>query len=99
MQRYTYTRQKSKSGKTLLTHTIYPKIPPRISDLYIMTKDGDRLDLLATTYYGNASAWWIIAQANSITGGTLYVDPGKQLRIPTEISTIIDDLDKINNEE
>jgi hypothetical protein len=54
------------------------------------------LDLLAYKYYGDTSYWWIIATANNINDATFYVEPGKQLRIPANISTIMSDLEKIN---
>ena len=41
--------------------------------------------------------WWVIAQANNITGGTLFVKPGTQIRIPQDVGSIQSDLEKINN--
>ena len=59
---------------------------------------GDRLDLLANRYYGNAELWWIIAQANGIKGFTvLYSKNFKgQLRIPTQIQDILSDFESMN---
>ena len=64
----------------------YPPIPPSTSDIYVVTVQGDRLDLLANTYYKDPSLWWIISVANSnITFGSMFPEPGIQLRIPTDI--------------
>ena len=60
--------------------TIYSKVPETNSDIYVISQQGDRLDLLATQFYGNPSLWWFIAQANNIN--TMNLEPGTSLRIP-----------------
>ena len=68
----------------------YPPIPPQESDIYVVTVQGDRLDLLANTYYKDPSLWWVISIANSnITFGSMFPEPGIQLRIPTDLTTVI----------
>ena len=68
----------------------YPPIPPQESDIYVVTVQGDRLDLLANTYYKDPSLWWVISVANSnITFGSMFPEPGIQLRIPTDLTTVI----------
>ena len=42
----------------------YPEIPEDISDIYIITRIGERLDLLANKYYQNPDLWWVIMKAN-----------------------------------
>ena len=37
------------------TTTLYPEIPPNINDIYLLTEVGDRLDVLANTYYKDNS--------------------------------------------
>lgn len=76
--------------------TIYPKITPDDSDLYVITETTDRLDLLAKKYYNDVSLWWVIAVANNINDGNFYVEEGRQLRIPSNVSKIASDLQKIN---
>jgi hypothetical protein len=69
----------------------YPPIPPQESDVYVVTVQGDRLDLLANQYYKDPLLWWIISVANSnITFGSMFPEPGTQLRIPTNLSNVID---------
>ena len=59
-----------------------PKIEKSIEDIYIIAREGDRLDSLAYEYYGDQSQWWVIAQANHIGKGTLSIEPGIRVRIP-----------------
>ena len=69
----------------------YPPIPPQESDVYVVTVQGDRLDLLANQYYKDPLLWWVISVANSnITFGSMFPEPGTQLRIPTNISNVIE---------
>ena len=96
-KRYDSTKiKKSKLGDQVYKTTVYPTINRTNEDIYIRSKEGDRLDTLAYKYYKNTSYWWIIAQANHIGKGTLVIEPGIQLRIPTNISDIIADLEKNN---
>jgi phage tail protein X len=74
-----------------------PDAVPSIDDIYVMTTPGDRLDLLAYQYYGNQSYWWIIANANpDVKKGTMALDGGIQLRIPTNPQDIITDFRNLN---
>ncbi len=43
----------------------YPPIPPQESDVYVVTVQGDRLDLLSYQYYKDPTLWWVISVANS----------------------------------
>lgn len=93
---YTKTLKDSNTNRSYMESTIYPKIKPTDNDLYIVTQAGDRLDLLAKKYYNNLNFWWIIAVANNINDGNFYVEDGLQLRIPSDISRISNELRKIN---
>jgi phage tail protein X len=69
---------------------IDPTIPKNLSDTYIITVYGDRLDLLASKYYSNSELWWIIAAANpELRKDSMYLDPGMQLRIPADVQSIL----------
>ena len=63
--------------------TIYQSVPFSDSDLYVITQDGDRFDLLANQYYGDSSLWWYIAQANHLN--SMNIEPGTSLRIPASV--------------
>lgn len=96
--RYSYNRTSKEpdTKREYLQSTIYPKIKPTNNDMYIITQETDRLDLLAHRYYGDSSMWWIIATANNINDAAFYIEPGTQLRIPADTARIINDLTKIN---
>ena len=72
--------------------TVYPKIPIKNSDLIITPKEGERLETLAATHYGDTSLWWIIAAANNLGKGTMKLTPGERIRIPRDIQSINKDL-------
>jgi hypothetical protein len=97
-RRYIYTNivKDKDTGNRYYESTIYPKIKAKDNDLYIISEQGDRLDLLASKYYNDKNLWWIIAVANNINDGTFYVEAGRQMRIPSDITTILNDLTKIN---
>ena len=60
--------------------TIYDTVDSRDSDIYIITQEGDRLDILANQFYNNQELWWFIGRVNNIT--TMNVPAGTSLRIP-----------------
>ena len=96
--RYSNTKVvvKSDTKKRYYESTIYPKIEPKDSDFYIISSAGDRLDLLANTYYKDPSMWWVIATANNLNDANFFVEAGTQLRIPADTSDILNNLYKIN---
>lgn len=77
------------NNKRIPETIFYPKIDKDDNDIYIITKENDRFDLLAYKYYNDSTFWWIIAKANNIFNGSLFIEPGIQLRIPTNIDLII----------
>ena len=77
------------TGSQYYVNNIYPDIPLSNEDNYVITVLGDRLDLLAFDFYGDTSFWWVIASANAMPGDSLYVEPGTQLRIPVDLSGIL----------
>ena len=76
----------------------YPEVPANENDIWVETEFGDRLDLLANQFYKDVSLYWIIAIANPnvISLGSLMPSIGTQLRIPTDISGIIDSYNRLN---
>lgn len=96
-ERYLYIDiNKNSNGKRYYKTTLYPYIEPAESDYYIYTTDGDRLDLLAQQFYGDSTLWWIISNSNSISHDSLYIAPGTQLRIPTNLNFILEEFKKLN---
>ena len=81
--------QKLKDGKVVYRSKIYPNIPLKDNDIYVVTQTGDRLDTLATQFYNNSSYWWIIATANNIHDAPFSFSDGTILRIPKDYLDII----------
>ena len=78
------------AGKQYYKAKKFPSVPPAASDLYVVTVEGDRLDLLSYTYYKDESFWWVIAAVNNnITLGSLFPIPGTQLRIPVDLNNVL----------
>ena len=77
----------------------YPTITAAIEDFYIITKAGDRLDLLAEQFYNDPGLWWIITLANpdKIKRDSFSVPNGLQIRIPADHRAIIEDYKVLNN--
>tara|TARA_R110000824_G_C14966130_1_gene652583 strand:+ start:148 stop:450 length:303 start_codon:yes stop_codon:yes gene_type:complete len=50
-------------------------------------KQGQRLDHIAGSAYGDSGLWWVIAAASGI-GWCLQVPPGTLLKIPTNLGII-----------
>jgi hypothetical protein len=86
-------------GAIYYLNTKYPEIPLSENDIYIFTEFGDRLDLLANQFYDDVTLYWIIAIANpnEVSFGSLFLNEGTQLRIPINISSIIDSYIEINS--
>lgn len=98
MRRYSdISTFKTESGKIYRSNPIYPTIPPTVDDLYIIGTVGDRYDTLAQKFYGDARLWWIIAAANNFTKASLVVEPGIQLRIPSNKVHAIELFNELNS--
>ncbi len=95
--RYSFQKAtKTEDGKRHYKTTVNPNIPVSTRDLMVVARQGDRLDILANKYYKNSSYWWIIAEANGVGKGSLFVKPGKFLRIPMDLTKISEDQTNIN---
>ena len=77
----------------------YPEIPLNEEDLYLLTQDGDRLDLIAKKFYNDVSLWWIIVSANPglIKGDGFGLPVGIEIRIPSSPATVMQNLSRLNN--
>lgn len=95
--RYQFTpTEKRYDGKNVYRTTYYPDIPESDDDFFITVSEADYLDSLAKKYYGDESLWWIIAKANNLPGYKLSIDTNKQIRIPSNISNILNQLKNLN---
>ena len=87
MSRYRFTKiNKSKTSQDRpksypkYDTTIYQSVPERNNDIFVISTEGDRLDLLAQQFYGDQSLWWFIARVNNLT--TNNIPAGTSIRIP-----------------
>jgi hypothetical protein len=85
------------TGSQYYVNNVYPEIPANDNDTYVITTMGDRLDLMANDFYGDVSLWWVIASANSLPGDSLFPPLGMQMRIPSNVQTVINDYKLINS--
>lgn len=91
MRRYKHNKiRRDKNGNRFRETTLYPgNIPRKEDDLYIYVRGGERLDNLASKYYKDPTLWWVIALANNIGKGTLFIPAGMRLRIPNDTTDYI----------
>jgi phage tail protein X len=87
---------KTEQGKRYKKTVVYPKMIKTVDDTYIIAIQGDRLDNLAYKYFGDSRLWWIIARANYLGKGDLTVPIGKQIRIPSDYLSIVDEYNTLN---
>jgi hypothetical protein len=98
MNRYTNSIiSQTIEGRPYFKQRYYPNIPLSENDVYVVTTVGDRLDSLAYSYYNDSQLWWIISMANNnATHGSLFPQPGTQLRIPTDLNYILNLFEEFN---
>lgn len=90
------TTKNSQRGVPFYVNAIYPDIPLSNNDSYVITTLGDRLDLLALDFYGDIGYWWVIASANALPGDSLFPPIGMQLRLPVNLSEILNNYKSVN---
>ncbi len=89
--------KKDINGVRHYSPSIVPNIPIKDTDIFVYPVFGDRLDTIASRYYGDAGLWWIIAKANEIGEGRIGLDMEKKLRIPIEIADVIELVEQNNS--
>jgi len=87
---------KTQDKSRYLSTSLFPEIPTSPDDVYIQITTTERLDLLANKFYDDVTAWPVIAAANNLGKGSLYIKPGTVLRIPTS-QTFTDIIEQKNN--
>lgn len=85
------------TGSLYYQTNVYPTVQPTDTDYYVITTINDRLDLIAFDFYQDTSLWWVIASANALPGDSIYPPVGIQLRIPTDVKTILGQYNIVNN--
>ncbi|MAE85544.1 MAG: hypothetical protein CMB80_22605 [Flammeovirgaceae bacterium] len=76
--------------------TLYPDIPERDDDIIHKVRSGERLDLLAHQYYNDVGLWWLISRANKLDPSDITLKAATDIRIPTHIGPILQELTATN---
>jgi phage tail protein X len=88
---------KQQLGKRRYINIKYPQIPLSAEDTYVYGEQGDRFDILAQQYYGDASLWWVISSANgNLSQDSYYLPLTQQIRIPANVGAIVAQYNSIN---
>lgn len=84
--RYATTPQAeiSRPDGTLVRYIVPPLLPP--PDSYqparrVRVTDSDRSDILAAQAYGQATAWWLLANANTAAHPDQLTQPPNSIRV------------------
>lgn len=93
MNRYENVGKLNRGLKTIK----FPRIQTSPQDVVIISKDSDRLDILAQKFYGNQKLYWIIALANNLGKGSLDIAAGTTLRIPMNVIEISNEYRRLNS--
>jgi hypothetical protein len=97
MSRYSDTPiLKTTKGPRYYSSTKYPMVTESTNDLYIITQQGDRLDNLAAQFYNDPSLYWIFQISNNLNRDSLFPPIGLQMRIPQNLTQILQDFYNIN---
>ena len=92
--------QYRENNKRYFKYIKYPNIPLSVNDIYAVTVEGDRLDLIANQFYNDVDLWWIITTANPdiIRRDSFNLKPGVEIRIPdpSRISNILRSFEQLN---
>lgn len=107
INRYQNIPKEKIDGKTVYKTSRYPEVPLSENDIYVISSQGDRFDILAQQYYGDSSLWWVISIANTGNAGagtlpvlpqnTLIIPTGTQIRIPNNPLEVYNVFNQINS--
>jgi hypothetical protein len=107
INRYQNIPKEKIDGKTVYKTSRYPEVPLSENDVYVISTQGDRFDVLAQQYYGDSSLWWVISIANTGNAGagtlpvlpqnTLIIPEGTQIRIPSNPIQVYNVFNQINS--
>ena len=65
---------------------VYRIFPNNVSGVfYCSWVEGDRLDMVASKFLGDATLWWVIMDYNDDIHSPFELVPGQQLRIPVHV--------------
>lgn len=97
IERYQEAGEREDGGVSFYETQILPDIDRQPEDIIITVDNPDRLDRIAFRYYDDAKLWWVLAAANNLGRGDWSVPAGTRLRIPQNLSSILNETRDINN--
>ena len=99
INRYQNIPKEKINGKTVYKTSRYPEVPLSENDIYVISTQGDRFDVLALQYYKNSSLWWVISIANTdkLPQNSLVIPEGLQIRIPAFYAGVVSAFNTINS--
>lgn len=69
--------------RPIYTIDIYNKLDESLNDSYVISKLGDRFDLLADQFYNDQTLWDVLVIHNpEAFNGSMFIEAGLTLRIP-----------------
>jgi len=92
------TKTKDYKRRTYYRNVKYPSIPLAKEDIYITATANQRMDLIAKQFYNDVELWWVIniANPNLVPRDSIYIPIGAQIRIPANVSAILENFDELN---
>lgn len=100
ISRYQNIKIINNSGKRIYNQIYFPEISDSEQDVYIITGESDRLDLIAYDFWGDYNLWWVLIIVNPILdSSSIYPESGMQLKIPQNVNQILNKYNDINNYE
>lgn len=75
--------EKPEMGKPYYRTILLNSIPEDRFEFSIVTRGIQRFDNLAQQYYQDSTKWWIIAKANGMVDGSIFIKPGTRIKIPS----------------
>jgi phage tail protein X len=107
INRYQKIPKEKIDGNVVYKTSRYPEVPLSENDIYVITTQGDRFDILAQQYYNDSSLWWVISIANTGNAGagtlpvlpqnSLVIPEGVQIRIPNNPLEVYNVFNQINS--
>jgi phage tail protein X len=84
MARYTeqLSVDRTEKGKRFYLTVIPQDFETTDFSLEYVSRLGDRWDSLAYKFYGRASMWYTLANANSGLNGSIFIQPGTKIKVP-----------------
>ena len=86
---------RDENGTRYLNRIQYPVIPISDNDVFTRGTFGETFINIANRFYGDKNLWWVIARANN-QNNSIYMIPGKEYRIPKNITPIIQQFEQLN---